>query len=132
MSDFESVLESGFQEATNRETFARQIEAKIKEILGAAALLLAQRYGEPVSAEKIRASLTLRSLIEAKSPQLAVYFGLDAGVAHRRLEEKEARELAKRSLEMQTEKLRQRNEAAALERQARAMQPSWVRGYRAF
>ena len=132
MSDFESVLESGFQEATNRETFARQIEAKIKEIPGAAALLPARRYGEPVSAEKIRASLTLRSLIEAKSPQLAVYFGLDAGVAHRRLEEKEARELAKRSLEMQTEQLRQRNEAAALERQARAMQPSWVRGYRAF
>ena len=40
MSDFESVLESGFQEATNRETFARQIEAKIKEIPGAAALLV--------------------------------------------------------------------------------------------
>ena len=32
-------------------------------------------------------------MIETKSPQLAVYFGLDAGVAHRRLEEKEAREL---------------------------------------
>ena len=132
MSELDTLLESGFQEAANRETFARQIEAKIKEIPGAAALIPARRYGEPVNAEKIRASLTLRSLIEAKSPQLAVYFGLDAGVAHRRLEEKEARELAKRSLEMQTEKLRQRNEAAALERQARAMQPSWVRGYRAF
>ena len=124
MSELDTLLESGFQEAANRETFARQIEAKIKEIPGAAALLPARRYGEPVSAEKIRASLTLRSLIEAKSPQLAVYFGLDAGVAHRRAEEKEARELAKRSLEMQTERLRQRNEAAALERQARAMQPS--------
>ena len=111
---------------------ARAVEAKIKEIEVAEALIPARRYGEPVSAEKIRSSLTLRSLIEAKSPQLAVYFGLDAGVAHRRAEEKEARELAKRSLEMQTEKLRQRNEAAALERQARAMQPSWVRGYRAF
>ena len=132
MSELDTLLESGFQEAANRETFARQIEAKIKEIPGAAALIPARRYGEPVNAEKIRASLTLRSLIEAKSPQLAVYFGLDAGVAHRRLEEKEARELAKRSLEMQTEQLRQRNEAAALERQARAMQPSWVRGYRAF
>ena len=132
MSELDTLLESGFQEAANRETFARQIEAKIKEIPGAAALIPARRYGEPVNEEKIRASLTLRSLIEAKSPQLAVYFGLDAGVAHRRLEEKEARELAKRSLEMQTEQLRQRNEAAALERQARAMQPSWVRGYRAF
>ena len=132
MSELDTLLESGFQEAANRETFARQIEAKIKDIEGAERLIPARRYGEPVNAEKIHASLTLRSLIEAKSPQLAVYFGLDAGVAHRRLEEKEARELAKRSLEMQTEQLRQRNEAAALERQARAMQPSWVRGYRAF
>ena len=95
MSDFDAVLESGFQEATNRENFARQIEAKIKEIDGASALIPARRYGEPVSAEKVRANLTLRSLIEQKSPQLAVYFGLDAGVAHRRLEEKEARERLK-------------------------------------
>ena len=86
MSDFDAVLESGFQEATNREKFARQIEAKIKEIDGASALIPARRYGEPVSAEKVRANLTLRSLIEQKSPQLAVYFGLDAGIAHRRLE----------------------------------------------
>ena len=91
MSELDTLLESGFQEAANRETFARQIEAKIKEIPGAAALIPARRYGEPVNAEKIRASLTLRSLIDAKSPQLAMYFGLDAGVAHRRLEEKEAR-----------------------------------------
>ena len=132
MTDFDQVLEQGFNEAAGRENMARAVEAKIKEIEGAEALIPARRYGEPVSAEKIRSSLTLRSLIEPKSPQLAVYFGLDAGVAHRRAEEKEARELAKRSLEMQTEKLRQRNEAAALERQARAMQPSWVRGYRAF
>lgn len=132
MSDFDAVLESGFREATNRETFARQLEAKIKEIEGAEDLLPSRRYGEPVNAEAIRGSLTLRALIEAKSPQLAVYFGLDAGVAHRRSEEKEARELVKQRLEMQTEQLRQRNEAARQEREARAMQPSWVRGYRAF
>ena len=53
-------------------------------------LLPTRRYEEPVNAEKICASLTLSSLIEAKSPQLAVYFGLDAVVAHRRLEDKEA------------------------------------------
>ena len=110
MSELDTLLESGFQEAANRETFARQIEAKIKEIPGAAALIPARRYGEPVNAEKIRASLTLRSLIEAKSPQLAVYFGLDAGVAHRRLEEKEARELLKQRMQMLTEKSRAANE----------------------
>ena len=132
MSELDALLESGFQEAANRETFARQIEAKIKDIEGAEALIPARRYGEPVNAEKIRASLTLRSLIEAKSPQLAVYFGLDAGVAHRRAEEAEAARLRAESLKLKTEQLRQRNQAARQEREARAMQPSWVRGYRAF
>ena len=77
MSDFELVLESGFQEASARETFARQIEAKIKEIEGAKDLLSACRYGQPASAEKSRANLTLRSLIELKSPQLAQLAGTD-------------------------------------------------------
>ena len=113
MSELDTLLESGFQEAANRETFARQIEAKIKEIPGAAALIPARRYGEPVNAEKIRANLTLRSLIEVKSPQLAVYFGLDAGVAHRRLEEREARAMAAKALQMSTERLREANERAA-------------------
>ena len=78
MTDFDQVLEQGFQEASGRENMARAIEAKIADIPGAKSLLPARRYGEPVSAEKIMANLTLRSLIEQKSPQLAVYFGLKA------------------------------------------------------
>ena len=132
MSEIDTLLESGFQEGANRETFARQIEAKIKEIPGAAALVPARRYGEPVNAEKIRANLTLRSLIEQKSPRLAVYFGLAAGVAHRRLEEKEARELLKQSLQMRTETLRAKNQAAQQERQHRQSLSPWQRGYRSF
>ena len=132
MSDFDAVLESGFQEATNRENFARQIEAKIKEIDGASALIPARRYGEPVSAEKVRANLTLRSLIEQKSPQLAVYFGLDAGVAHRRLEEKEARELLKQRMQMLTDKSRAANEQARQDREVRQNLAPWQRGYRSF
>jgi len=130
MSELDTLLESVFQEAANRETFARQIEAKIKEIPGAAALIPARRYGEPVNAEKIRASLTLRSLIEAKSPQLAVYFGLDAGVAHRSLEEKEARELLKQRMQMLTEKSRAANQQARRNLEARQAMPSWQRAYR--
>ena len=132
MSDFDAVLESGFQEATDRENFARQIEAKIKEIDGASALIPARRYGEPVSAEKVRANLTLRSLIEQKSPQLAVYFGLDAGVAHRRLEEKEARELLKQRMQMLTDKSRAANEQARQDREVRQNLAPWQRGYRSF
>ena len=113
MTDFDQVLEQGFQEASGREDMARAIEAKIAEIPGAKSFLPARRYGEPVSAQKIRENLTLRSLIETKSPQLAVYFGLDAGVAHRRLEEKEARALAAQALQMRTERLRESNERAA-------------------
>ena len=129
MSDFDTVLESGFQEATNRENFARQIEAKIKAMDGASALIPARRYGEPVSAEKVRANLTLRLLIEQKSPQLAVYFGLDAGVAHRRLEEKEARELLKQRMQMLTDKSRAANEQARQDREVRQNLAPWQRGY---
>ena len=43
MSDLDTLLESGFQEAANRETFARQIEAKIKDIEGAERLIPARR-----------------------------------------------------------------------------------------
>ena len=132
MTDFDQVLEQGFQEASGCENMARAIEAKIADIPGAKSLLPARRYGEPVSAEKIRANLTLRSLIEQKSPQLAVYFGLDAGVAHRRLEEKEARELLKQRMQMLTEKSRAANEQARRNLEAWQAMPSWQRAYRGF
>ena len=82
--------------------------------------------------KKIRATLTLRSLIEAKSPELAVYFGLDAGVAHRRLEEKEARELLKQRMQMLTEKSRAANEQARQDREVRQNLAPWQRAYRGF
>ena len=113
-----------------RNTCALQVDAEIKEIDGASALIPARRYGEPVSAEKVRANLTLRLLIEQKSPQLAVYFGLDAGVAHRRLEEKEARELLKQRMQMLTEKSRAANEQARQDREVRQNLAPWQRGYR--
>ena len=132
MTDFDQVLEQGFNEASGRESMARSIESKIAEIPGAKSLLPSRRYGEPVSAEKIRANLTLRSLIEQKSPQLAVYFGLDAGVAHRRSEEKEARELLKQRMQMLTEQSRAVNEQSRRDLEARQAMPSWQRAYRQF
>ena len=77
MTDFDQVLEQGFNEASGRESMARAIESKIAEIPGSKSLLPSRRYGEPVSAEKIMANLTLRSLIELKSPQLAQLSGTD-------------------------------------------------------
>jgi len=132
MTDFDQVLEQGFNEASGRESMAQAIESKIAEIPGAKSLIPSRRYGEPVSAEKIRANLTLRSLIEQKSPQLAVYFGLDAGVAHRRSEEKEARELLKQRMQMLTEQSRAVNEQSRRDLEARQAMPSWQRAYRGF
>ena len=44
-------MESGFEEADNRETLARQIEVKINEIEGADAVLPVRHFGETVNAE---------------------------------------------------------------------------------
>ena len=52
MSEFNAILESGFQEASARETFARQIQAKIKEINGAEHLLPVRPSQELSSSHK--------------------------------------------------------------------------------
>ena len=121
MSDFDSVLETAFRDASGRETFARQVEAKISEIPGAKRLLPQRRYGEPVDAGAIKANRTLTAMIEANSPQLAVYLGLDASKAQRIQEEDEARNLQAEALRMRTEKLRQENQDSRmrLERMSR-------------
>ena len=61
-----------------------------------------------------------------------MYFGLDADVAHRRLEEKEARELLKQRMQMLTDKSRAANEQARQDREVRQNLAPWQRGYRSF
>lgn len=118
MADFNQTLQDTFREASGVESIALQVEAKIAEIPGAKKLLPARRYGEPVSAEAIRNNMTLRSLIESGSPELAVYFGLNARVAIQRAEEREARELLKTRMALLTEKTAAKNAAAAQRREA--------------
>ena len=118
MADFNQTLQDTFREASGVESIALQVEAKIAEIPGAKKLLPARRYGEPVSAEAIRNNMTLRSLIESRSPELAVYFGLNARVAMQRAEEREARELLKSRMQLLTEKTAEQNAAAAQRRDA--------------
>ena len=118
MADFNQTLQDTFREASGVESIALQVEAKIAEIPGAKKLLPARRYGEPVSAEAIRNNMTLRSLIESGSPELAVYFGLNARVAIQRAEEREARELLKTRMALLTEKTAAKNAAASQRREA--------------
>ena len=132
MFDLDQEVAKAHQSVTEIESQARAIEARIRKIDGAGPLLPARGYGRPVDTAAISKGLTLRSLIALKDPQLASYLGIGTDAHIREEEEREARRLRAQALGMETEKLRQRNEAARQEREARAAQPSWVRGYRAF
>ena len=108
---------------------ARHLEARITNTKRH---LPHRNYGQPVDLGKIRSNLTLTSLIAQDSAELAHYCGIDPSIRHRIDEEREAKAMAAQSLQMQTEALRAKNEAAAQERQHRQNMPSWQRGYRSF
>ena len=106
-------IKASYQSASQVETQARQLEARIAKIDGTKHLLPTRRYGQPVDLAKIRSNLTLTSLIAQDSAELAHFCGIDPGIRHRMDEEKEARALAAQSLAMRTERLRESNERAA-------------------
>ena len=115
-ADFSSIDEAttaSYQSASQVETQARQLEARIDKIIGAKRHLPSRRYGQPVDLAKIRSNLTLTSLIAQDSAELAHFCGIDPGIRHRMDEEKEARAIAAQSLAMRTERLREANERAA-------------------
>ena len=134
-AEFQSIdeaINASYQSASQVETMARQLEARISKIDGAKRHLPHRNYGQPVDLGKIRANLTLTSLIAQESAELAHYCGIDPSIRHRIDEQREAKAMAAQSLQMQTEALRAKNEAAAQERQHRQNLASWQRGYRSF
>ena len=115
-AEFKSIddqIKASYQSASQVETQARQLEARIAKIDGTKHLLPARRYGQPVDMAKIRSNLTLTSLIAQDSAELAHFCGIDPAIRHRIDEEKEARARAAQSLAMRTERLRESNERAA-------------------
>ncbi len=115
-AEFQSIDEAiaaSYQSASQVETQARQLEARIAKIDGTKHLLPARRYSQPVDMAKIRSNLTLTLLIAQDSAELAHFCGIDPAIRHRIDEEKEARALAAQSLAMRTERLRESNERAA-------------------
>ena len=131
-SSIDEAITASYQSASQVETMARQLEARISKIDGASRHLPHRNYGQPVDMAKIRSNLTLTSLIAQDSAELAHYCGIDPSIRHRIDEEREARVLAAQSLQMQTEALRAKNQAAVQERQHRQNLASWQRGYRSF
>ena len=131
-SSIDEAITASYQSASKVETLARQLEARIAKIPNAKRHLLHRNYGQPVDLGKIRSNLTLTSLIAQDSAELAHYCGIDPAIRHRIDEQKEAKAMAAQSLQMRTEALRAKNQAAAAERQQRQNLAPWQRGYRSF
>lgn len=132
-AEFQSIddqIKASYQSASQVETQARQLEARIAKIDGAKRHLPSRRYGQPVDMAKIRSNLTLTSLIAQDSAELAHFCGIDPAIRHRIDEEKEARALAAQTLQMRTEALRQQNQQRQQQVQQRSQLSPWQRGYR--
>ena len=75
-AEFQSIdeaINASYQSASQVETMARQLEARISKMDGAKRHLPHRNYGQPVDLGKIRANLTLTSLIAQESAELAHY-----------------------------------------------------------
>ena len=132
-AEFQSIddqIKASYQSASQVETQARQLEARIGQIEGAKQLLPSRVYGQPVDLKKIRSNLTLTSLIAQDSAELAHFCGIDPAIRHRIDEEKEARAMAAQALQMRTEALRQQNQQRQQQVQQRSQLSPWQRGYR--
>ena len=132
-AEFQSIdykIKASYQSASQVETQARQLEARIGQIEGAKQLLPSRVYGQPVDLKKIRSNLTLTSLIAQDSAELAHFCGIDPAIRHRIDEEKEARAMAAQALQMRTEALRQQNQQRQQQVHQRSQLSPWQRGYR--
>ena len=72
----ETDIQTAYEEQEAVETAARELEARIRRIDGAAGLMPARAYGKPIDRAAIAKSLTLRGLIAQKDRHLAAYLGI--------------------------------------------------------
>jgi hypothetical protein len=72
----ETDIQTAYDEQEAVETAARELEARIRRIDGAARLMPARAYGKPIDRDAIAKSLTLRGLIAQKDRHLAAYLGI--------------------------------------------------------
>ena len=126
MNDLDTQISQAHAAAEATEQQARHLEARI---IRTGAALPKRQYGSPLNPEALKQNLTARSLICKRDPELASFLGLQDGSYRREAEEREARILQGKALEMQTEQLRQRNQAAAAARYKQQLSPQ-ITGWR--
>ena len=108
----ETDIQTAYEEQEAVETSAREVEARIRKIDGAARLLPARAYGKPIDRDAISKSLTLRGLIAQKDRHLAAYLGISMDTRKADAEIEVAKMQAER-LRLETQRLREKNQAAA-------------------
>jgi hypothetical protein len=110
VTDLDAQISKAHSAAEATEQQARQIEARIVKAGGTPPL---RQYGSAVSADAIRKNLTLVSVLNRHAPELASYLGVQTGNYRRAAEEREARILRGKALEMETARLREVNAASS-------------------
>ena len=112
----ETDIQTAYEEQEAVETTARELEARIRKIDGAAGLMPSRAYGKPIDRDAISKSLTLRGLIAKKDRHLAAYLGISTDTRAAGAEIEAAKMQAER-LRLETQRLRERNERAAKTRE---------------
>ena len=112
----ETDIQTAYEEQEAVETTARELEARIRKIDCAAGLMPARAYGKPIDRDAISKSLTLRDLIARKDRHLAAYLGISMDTRTADAEIEAAKMQAER-LRLETQCLREKNQAAAQQRE---------------
>ena len=112
----ETDIQTAYEEQEAVETTARELEARIRKIEGAARLMPARAYGKPIDRNAISKSLTLRSLIAQKDRHLAAYLGISMDTRKADAEIEAAKMQAER-MRLETQRLREKNQAASQHRE---------------
>ena len=112
----ETDIQTAYEEQEAVETAARELEARIRRIDGAARLMPARAYGKPIDRDTITKSLTLWGLIAQKDRHLAAYLGISIDTRKVDAEIEVAKMRAER-LRLETQRLREKNQAAQQHRE---------------
>ena len=117
MKDIQTKFKEAQARITSVETEARAIESELNTIPGVKGRLPNRQYGTALNTAALAQNITVTALINRHRPDIAAYLGLQDGVNVRREEEREARAMAAKALQMRTERLREANERAAKTRE---------------
>lgn len=119
-TDLDAEAKAALKAADEAENKARQVENRLRRIPGARELYdnsIGREYGQPVDVAAIVQNMTLKSLIQRQDPELAALLGFASAAARNEREQREAREMLRKTIQMRTERLREQNAELAYQHQ---------------